>query len=232
MSVYVTGDTHAYIDVSKITTRMWPESRHLTERDTLIICGDFGFVWDDSQTDKWWQEWFLKRPYITCFALGNHDNHRLIATYPVLDFHGDKAIKINEHIYCLIQGGMYEFDDKKFFCFGKAQSHDKEIRTEGIDWWPEEMPSKEEYEYAVNTLKLNNNKCDFIITHCAPDKVVNKLSYGTYSHDKITNFLQKVVAEPVSFEHWYFGHYHLDKDIDIGDGKKYTCCYQVIHKVV
>lgn len=71
LSVYVTGDTHSYIDVGKITAKMWPESRHLTEKDTLIICGDFGFVWDNSQTDKWWQEWFLKRPYITCFVAGN-----------------------------------------------------------------------------------------------------------------------------------------------------------------
>lgn len=211
---------------------MWPESRHLTEKDTLIICGDFGFVWDNSQTDKWWQEWFLKRPYITCFVAGNHENHRLIATYPVVDFHGDKAIKINEHIYCLIQGGMYEFDGKKFFCFGKAQSHDKEIRTEGIDWWPEEMPSKEEYDYGIRTLKLNKNKCDFVITHCAPNNVSTKISYGMYKHDELTNYLQNIVAEQVTFEHWYFGHYHLDKDIDVGDGKKYTCCYQIIHKVV
>lgn len=71
MSVYVTGDTHSYIDIDKITPSNWPESNNLTESDTLIICGDFGFVWDYGFSDRWWQQWFLRRPYITCFCAGN-----------------------------------------------------------------------------------------------------------------------------------------------------------------
>lgn len=232
MSVYVTGDTHSYIDVMKITPSRWQESNNLTERDTLIICGDFGFIWDNSFTDRWWQQWFLQRPYVTCFVAGNHENHPLLESYPLVDFHGDKARKINDHIYCLIQGGMYDFDGKKFFCFGKAQSHDKQFRIEGESWWCEEMPSDAEYQYGIDTLKKYNNKCDFVISHCAPDRVVDRLSYGNYTHDKLTNFLQKVVAEEVTFDHWYFGHYHVDKDVDAKDGNKYTCCYQYIYKVV
>lgn len=232
MSVYVTGDTHGYADIEKITPSHWPESNNLTEKDTLIICGDFGFVWNNNFSDRWWQQWFLRRPYITCFSQGNHENHVLLATYPVVDFHGGKAIKINDRLYSFMQGEMYEFDGKRFFNFGKADSHDKPFRVPYESWWPEEMPSNEEYAHGIETMKVYDYKCDFIISHCAPDKIVDKISGRSYTHDKLTNFLQKKVAEEMHFGHWYFGHYHKDMDVDIKDGNKYTCCYQMIHKVV
>ena len=161
-----------------------------------------------------------------------HENHPLLESYPLVDFHGDKAHKINDHIYCFVQGGMYDFGGKKFFSFGKAQSHDKWYRKEGVDWWREEMPSDAEYQYGIDTLEKYNYKCDYIISHCAPDSVMGVIGNGEYKHDKLINFLQKVVAEYVKFDHWYFGHYHMDCDVDVKDGNKYTCVYQNIYRVV
>ena len=40
MAVYITGDTHGYIDIDKLSYRRWPESRCLTDNDYLIICGE------------------------------------------------------------------------------------------------------------------------------------------------------------------------------------------------
>ena len=43
--IYVTGDTHGEAD------RLSPSKlRALKAGDTLIVCGDFGFLWDDSKT--------------------------------------------------------------------------------------------------------------------------------------------------------------------------------------
>lgn len=39
--VYITGDTHG--DISFLKN---PKLKKLNEKDTLIICGDFGFLWD------------------------------------------------------------------------------------------------------------------------------------------------------------------------------------------
>ena len=94
------------------------------------------------------------------------------------------------------------------------------------------MPSDKEYQYGIDTLKKNNYKCDYVISHCAPDSVADVIGNGEYKHDKLTNFLQKAVAEDVEFSHWYFGHYHVDRDVDVKDGNKYTCIYQNIYKVV
>lgn len=44
--VYITGDTHGEIDVHKLTKKNFPIQKQMTKDDSLIICGDFGCVWD------------------------------------------------------------------------------------------------------------------------------------------------------------------------------------------
>ena len=45
--IYVTGDTHG--DIERFKSR---EMKKLGNGDTLIICGDFGFLWDDSRAER------------------------------------------------------------------------------------------------------------------------------------------------------------------------------------
>ena len=45
--VYVTGDTHGEWERFKSK-----EMRKLRAGDTLVICGDFGFIWDDSRRER------------------------------------------------------------------------------------------------------------------------------------------------------------------------------------
>ena len=45
--VYVTGDMHG--DYSRFDS---PAIKQLKKGDTLIICGDFGFVWDNSKIEQ------------------------------------------------------------------------------------------------------------------------------------------------------------------------------------
>lgn len=47
--IYVTGDTHADIDIGKLSTSKFPQQKSLTKNDYLIVCGDFGLVWDGSR---------------------------------------------------------------------------------------------------------------------------------------------------------------------------------------
>jgi len=42
--IFITGDTHIPIDVQKLNDKSFPKQKELTERDYLIICGDFGGV--------------------------------------------------------------------------------------------------------------------------------------------------------------------------------------------
>ena len=48
MAIYITGDTHGDIDLGKLKR----EGFAAQKGDYVIICGDFGAVWDDSKEDK------------------------------------------------------------------------------------------------------------------------------------------------------------------------------------
>ena len=50
--IYVTGDIHADLDRFK-----GKEAKKLKKGDTLIVCGDFGFVWDGSKKEQQVLKW-------------------------------------------------------------------------------------------------------------------------------------------------------------------------------
>lgn len=45
--IYLTGDTHG--DLERFKDRAL---KRLRREDTLIVCGDFGFLWDDSPAER------------------------------------------------------------------------------------------------------------------------------------------------------------------------------------
>ena len=45
--VYLTGDTHGDIDRFRHGRLRW-----LSRRDTVVVLGDFGFVWDGSKEEQ------------------------------------------------------------------------------------------------------------------------------------------------------------------------------------
>jgi predicted phosphodiesterase len=218
--IFVTGDLHADYDWSKLNTKNFPEQKSLSRNDYVIVCGDFGAVWDSSKSDKYVQEWHENKTYTTLFVNGNHENFDLLAQYKVEEWHGGKVQFITPHIIHLMRGQVYEINGYTFFTMGGAQSHDMWHRKEHVSWWKEELPSNEEYEEAFINLERVNNKVDYIITHCAPDDVQDLLSGYLYEHNKLTNFLE-VVRQTVEFKEWYFGHYHIDKDYG-----RYHCLYR------
>ncbi|MCD8190254.1 MAG: hypothetical protein LUD78_08575 [Clostridiales bacterium] len=40
--IYLTGDIHGGLDITKLSNRQFPEGKTLTRSDYVIICGDFG----------------------------------------------------------------------------------------------------------------------------------------------------------------------------------------------
>ncbi len=81
MAIYVTGDVHGRVEYgsSRFAFRNWPLGRILTRDDVVIVAGDFGFVWDGSNAERYWLDWFESKPWATCFVDGNHENHRALA---------------------------------------------------------------------------------------------------------------------------------------------------------
>ena len=50
MAIFMTGDTHG--DFSRLRPAAFYEQVQLTKADYLVICGDFGGIWDGSNTEQ------------------------------------------------------------------------------------------------------------------------------------------------------------------------------------
>jgi DNA repair exonuclease SbcCD nuclease subunit len=245
MAIYITGDTHS--DFSRFNSRNWPIGKTLTKDDYVIICGDFGGVWNfpnhrEYDRQEYDLDWLSDKKWTTLFVDGNHENFTLLSEYPQIEKFNGVVGQIRESIFHLKRGQIYTIDNKKFFTFGGALSIDKHMRKEGISWWKEESPSVEEENFGLDNLEKNQNTVDYVITHTAPKSIVARMGYGSvvctippYSsaytkeeaymkyNDWTTTYLEHIYQN-ISFKYWYFGHFHASKQIT----EKFTCLYENI----
>lgn len=222
MIIKVTGDTHGererlldYIDQHKRDDNF----------DMLLICGDFGFIWNGDRFEKDFLDKVSKESnFPILFVDGNHENFDLIYRYPVIEWNGGKIHEIRPNIYHLMRGEIYTINDKKLFVFGGGYSIDKERRLLYKEyygqevWWEQEFPTKEECNNAIENLTKNDWKVDYIFTHSAPINVLPMISEffisGAKANTDIINTLLEEIRQKTTYEHWYFGHYHGNKNFD------------------
>ena len=239
--IYITGDTHA--DFRRFDSNYFDAPKG----SVIIICGDFGGVWNNSPSEKYWLDWLEAKPYTFLFIDGNHENFDLLNSFPVSEWNGGKVHVIRRNIYHLMRGQVFDIEGVRFFTFGGARSHDirdgilspedpnikdkikrleKEralYRIDHVSWWKEEMPSKAEMDEGLSNLERAGNTVDCILSHCAPSSIQDVLSRGYYEHDELTDYFE-TVRRRCSFKTWFFGHYHENKMI----GQKYVMLYEMI----
>ncbi len=210
--IYITGDTHIPTDIQKLSSKRFPEQKDMTSNDYLIICGDFGGVWDGSNEEKYWLKWLYEKNFTTLFVDGNHENFSSLYEYPLVEFCGGLAHKISDRLYHLTRGEIFTLCGKSFFTFGGASSHDKEYRKEGVNWWKEELPSIAEIENARNNLEKADWNVDYVVTHCASNSIQKRFN-GKYDENCLTDFFEQTDAK-LTYRQWFFGHYHTDMIVD------------------
>ena len=84
----------------------------------LIVCGDFGFIWNGSEKEKKILQKIGKMKPTIAFIPGCHDNYALLSEYPEVDFCSGKARHISGNLYELLRGQIYTIDNKTVFAFG------------------------------------------------------------------------------------------------------------------
>lgn len=218
--IFVTGDVHRNLDIEKLWWKNFRTQEQLDRDDYMIILGDFGAVWDkytDGKILSWWES----RPYTTLFIDGNHENFDLLDKYPIEEKLGGKVGIIKPHVWHLLRGESYHIAGRDFWCFGGARSIDLANRRMGKTWWPQEMPSDEDYQNGLIGLEKINYKPDYILTHDAPITVIPELEklsgFSLTSYDEEEQILREYLAdiqENSAYAGWYFGHYHMDHRID------------------
>lgn len=70
--IFATGDTHG--NFLRFEPENFPEQREMTKDDYVIICGNFGGVWDNSRKERRQLDWLESLPFTLLFVSGNHEN--------------------------------------------------------------------------------------------------------------------------------------------------------------
>lgn len=223
----------------------------MNKLNQLVVLGDFGMVWSEPsskffKTEMNYLNTLANKEFQVCFLDGNHDNHDLLAKLPVIDFFGGKAgvafENENGQVLHLKRGEVFNFNGKKVLVMGGAASADTNKRTEGLNWWKNEVFSEEDKQNTLKNLSKHNFEVDFVLSHNAPhfvgqllrDQVIvpeaqpysfmnreydraldNKLKYDFKSKDENAMFFQELLDKfNLKFKEWHFGHFHQDKKIN------------------
>ncbi len=194
--------------------------KKLKKNDILIVCGDFGFLWDNSKKEKHILKKIGRKKFYTLFVEGCHENYDALSEYPESDFCGGKVNVISGKLMHLVRGNIFDLQGHSFFAFGGGQTKEIDIRRESNTWYESELPETEEIHAAALLLKEHGNAADYIITHEPPASVkeflgfeVNQISYMHTFFDAIKN--------DITFKMWYFGKAHKNKIIP----PKYQCLF-------
>ena len=235
--IYITGDCHRNFE--RFNRSIFPEQQEMTKEDYVIVCGDFGGVWNKGKEDKeetMLLDWLDCKSFTTLFVDGNHENFDRLYDYPVENWHGGKVHKIRPSVIHLMRGQVFDIDDRSIFTFGGASSHDidggilepddpdykkkkKELdqgwlpyRINHVSWWKQELPSEEEMEEGRKNLELHHNTVDFIVTHCCSSSTQAMLGGSLYKPDMETAYLEEI-KQNTKFKKWFFGHYHDNRNV-------------------
>ncbi len=216
--IYVTGDTHG--DLDRFKTK---QAGRIKKNDTLIICGDFGFIWDGSKAESRALEWLAHRRYTILFVEGAHENYPMLGNYELVEYCGGMARRIADNIYMLRRGDVFTIDGKKLFAFGGGD--DEEIDLMDLEEAPglSRLPCDEETARARASLDAAGGAVDYIITYDASFKIKRFLKMESNSFNNLHAFLDEV-ARTYSFKKWFFGCYHMDKRVP----PNYYCVYREI----
>ena len=184
----------------------------------IIICGDFGIGFSDSQSIDMMCDNAVKRRmkennlYIKVVR-GNHDD----PSYFDGNHNTDRIELLQDHV-------PFEVLGKTIYPIGGATSIDKELRLKynrenkkgHKSWWGGENVTKLDID------KLPN-KVDIIISHEAPlnfDPVLvsrDNMSSDIYEAIRDDRKYLSEVENNVIYSRWFYGHYHINASGSRGD---------------
>lgn len=196
--IIVTGDIHNdWGPLNSLINQKRPE--------LVICCGDFGF-WPN-----------LGRPFSQIkpkgakilWCDGNHEDH-----WSLRDRTTDE---LAPDIFYMPRGSTYTLDDGRTIMFmGGADSIDKIMRTEGVDWFREETIQQRDLH------DLPDVKVDIFITHTCPLQLVDSLRQYYDKPPEPSNYALTELHRIYKPSLWFFGHWHMYRE-GVLDGTQWYC---------
>ncbi len=204
--IYVTADLHG--ERSRLRAK---EIRKLKKGDTLIVLGDFGFLWHGTPKEKKALNRLGRKKYQLLFLDGAHENFPLLEEYPMETWNGGQVRRLGKNLLYLMRGQVYEMEGKRIFTLGGGESDEKEMRAQQQKWFPEELPTPQQLETARENLERVQWKVDYVLTHDCSQRM--KIFLGTEGQGNVLNQFLTELEEKLQYRKWFFGFYHLDKPI-------------------
>ena len=170
-----------------------------TDDDLLIILGDVGLNFTDTEQNKTFTQKFLSINKNLAFIDGNHENFEYLNSYPMQSWNGGKVNRLTDKIVRLMRGNVYTIEGFKFFTFGGCKSSEK-WKEQGL-WHFGEEPTIKECDFAKENLKKHGNKVDFVLTHKYEVE-------GMGTKSQLLFDLCRYIDQNVLFKKWISGHWH------------------------
>ncbi len=205
--IYLTGDTHG--DMGRFKSKA---VRSLRKGDYLIVCGDFGFVWQGGKEEERALRWIASRPYTTLFLDGAYENTAILERYPEQEMLGGMVRVLGKRLYMLKRGHVFTIEGKTIFAMGGGEKEDSNVRRDLDPVWAREMPTVKELEDAALRLERVGYAVDYVVTHEAATTIKNALNIRQHTINPLNTFLDRVLRT-CSYRYWFFGCYHIDRKI-------------------
>jgi len=222
MSILISGDIHGNQSIGRIQPENvaaqfpgWESIRY------LIVVGDWGAIWSGTRAftaiEKELLDDYDAMPWETLVVLGNHEGYNRISQLPWTTRHGGRMQQASKKVFIFQHGNTYTIEGKRFFVFGGADSIDKGNRTAFESWWPQEIPTMNDFHRAQATIGRRGKKIDYVLTHTAPTIVIDqmraqgKLPFGSMKfEDPTVRMLDQLEPGLTQSKGWFFGHFHTD----------------------
>ena len=205
--LYFTGDMHG--DRRRFGTL---RLRLMGPKDALVVCGDFGFLWNGGPEERETLEWIGRRRYPVLFLEGTHDNLELLNSYPVEEWNGGLTHHICGNLRHLVRGQIFTIQGKTLLAVGGGESRDMLFRKAGQSWWPGELPGYDELDGWFARLDAAGGGVDYIASHQAPTNIDSCITGKVCEVTALTAFMDRL-QQRYRFTRWYFGAYHQDRMI-------------------
>ena len=215
--IAVLGDVHGIgwiVTESVRKTVDYCKENNIQQPEVLVQVGDF---WSYSQKQlKTISYTAKKNNMMIVFIPGNHEDWDKLDEWSTTNI-----TMIKDNVYYAPIGSQALLHGEKTLFVGGAVSIDKDQRTPGYDWYPQETMSITTYNTIMDTI---DNSFNIIVSHDSPLDAPTPVEF-TISNDKINKeavshreMLQSIVnnVQPSLVMH---GHFHVNYEsiVDNGD---------------
>lgn len=223
--VVVAGDWHG--NVGWIGKAIPAIAREASCVRTILHAGDFG-IWAGLQgrkyldaVDFWCDRAGISRVLVTP---GNHEDWHWLDTE--FKKQTGEPVALSSVVEVLPRGYRFEIGKRSFASFGGAASVDFEMRTSGIDWFRNELPTGQDVAQAID-----RGPADILVTHetidggtAASEYILrsNPMRWGpeAVAYSRQSRALVTQVWDGLAPKLLFHGHMHVADEITLQSGQQ------------